>query len=425
MEAERAKDELRDILSRMIGAEVRYTRLGYWMRQAPYGYTSEKIETRNGKRTILRPDPIEAPLIRKMFELRALGTFSDQEICNQVNAMGFRTRIRYKRSRHDRTQITSQSGDGLLNVRALWRLMRHTVYAGVNIEKWTDGKPVRCVFDGIVDINLFNQANRGKFGIIEDCDNLETFTKKVPDFLAKKGVHNSDFPYRRYVGCPICGCPLLGSASRGKNGKHYPAYHCSNHGHYFRVPKDELEANVAEFIGHITVSQTQIDMVVDAVLQEWERRQLDMVAITNNYDKRIKELKDEAGMTLRSMKSLTSQTAIRYMEEDLLRIEGEIQTLEDNKKGINESQPKNTEKIISRVKYFLENMDKLLMKQIDPIKKAQFFGVIFDKIPLYTEITSGKQNSPHFTEVNSLFRALSSNNFHLVIPPGIEPGLPG
>ncbi len=34
LEAERAKDEMRDIMSRMIGAEIRYSRLGYWVRAA-------------------------------------------------------------------------------------------------------------------------------------------------------------------------------------------------------------------------------------------------------------------------------------------------------------------------------------------------------------------------------------------------------
>ena len=45
LEAERASDEKRDIMSRMIGAQIRYTRLGYWMRRPLYGYTSEKVET--------------------------------------------------------------------------------------------------------------------------------------------------------------------------------------------------------------------------------------------------------------------------------------------------------------------------------------------------------------------------------------------
>lgn len=55
LEAERSKDEVRDILSRVIGAEIRYTQMGYYMRRPPYGFISEKVETQHGKRTILKP----------------------------------------------------------------------------------------------------------------------------------------------------------------------------------------------------------------------------------------------------------------------------------------------------------------------------------------------------------------------------------
>lgn len=243
LEAERAKDELRDILSRMIGAEVRYTRLGYWMRQAPYGYVSEKIETRNGKRTILKPHPTEAPLVRKLFELRALGTYTDQEICDQINALGYKSRITYKRSKHDCTRIIGKTGGNPLSVKTLCKMVRHPIYAGINVEKWTEDKPVQCAFDGLVNLDLFNRANRGKFGITQNGDSFEVYKEQPTPHLVNKGVRNAEFAYRRFIGCDICGRPMLGSASRSKNGRHYPAYHCSNHGHYFRVPKDTLEAD--------------------------------------------------------------------------------------------------------------------------------------------------------------------------------------
>jgi site-specific DNA recombinase len=85
LEAERSKDELRDIMSRIIGAEVRYTRLGYWMRRPPYGYTSEKTDTHNGKRKVLMPLQEEAKFIRKMYELRAAGQHTDKEIATIIN----------------------------------------------------------------------------------------------------------------------------------------------------------------------------------------------------------------------------------------------------------------------------------------------------------------------------------------------------
>lgn len=416
LEAERAKDELRDILSRMIGAEVRYTRLGYWMRQAPYGYVSEKIETRNGKRTVLRPHPVEAPFVAKLFEMRALGTYTDQEICDKLNGMGFKTRTRYKRSKHDRTRIVSQTGGGALTPGALWKLVQHPIYAGVNVEKWTEGRPVRCAFDGLVSLETFNRANKGRVGLVERGDELEFVKSESTRVVVNAGTRSPEFPYKRFVGCSECGRPLLGSASRGKNGKYYPAYHCSNHGHYFRVTKEELENTVAEFIGLIKPSQEQIELVTKAVLNEWQKRQEDNVRVLASYDERIDELQAEARQTVRSMKALTSVTAVQYMEEDLLRIESQIQQLEADKQALGSADMAKVERVVARVRYFLENMEELLLQQIDPVKKAQFFGVLFDRIPKYSEITPGTQKSPLFTEVISSLELLGSDKFRLVSP---------
>ena len=121
LEAERAKDELRDIMSRMIGAEIRYTQMGYWMRRPPYGYVSEKIETTNGKRCILKPQPTEAPFMIKMFELKAQSTLDDHEIAAELNRIGFKTRTEILRSKTDRSQIIAQRGGGSLTAKMLNR----------------------------------------------------------------------------------------------------------------------------------------------------------------------------------------------------------------------------------------------------------------------------------------------------------------
>src|SRR3989344_4401990 len=93
LEAERAKDEMRDIMSRMICAEIRYSRMGYWVRMAPFGFITGKIETPNGKRTILKPHPVESTWIIKMFDLRCRGTLTDHQIVEEINNLGFKTRV--------------------------------------------------------------------------------------------------------------------------------------------------------------------------------------------------------------------------------------------------------------------------------------------------------------------------------------------
>ncbi len=42
LEVERAKDEMRDIMSRMIDVEIRYSQMGYWVRVAPMGFMNKK-----------------------------------------------------------------------------------------------------------------------------------------------------------------------------------------------------------------------------------------------------------------------------------------------------------------------------------------------------------------------------------------------
>jgi DNA invertase Pin-like site-specific DNA recombinase len=168
LEAERAKDEVRDILTRMIGSEIRYTQLGYWSRAARYGYQTQKVETPNGRRVILVEQPEQAPIIRKMYELRAQGNLSDDDIAAEMNRMGFKTPIKVIRSKEDRVTIVKRVGGKLMTGKLLRAYIKKTIYAGVNTEKWVNSKPVKCKFDGLVSYELFNQANRGKIVITEN-----------------------------------------------------------------------------------------------------------------------------------------------------------------------------------------------------------------------------------------------------------------
>lgn len=101
---------MRDIMSRMVGAEIRYTQLGYWMRQPPYGFKSVKIDTKNGKRVILKSDKNEAKYVTRLFEMRAAHVYTNQQIADELNSMGFRTRVTVVRDKYDRTKIKKQLG---------------------------------------------------------------------------------------------------------------------------------------------------------------------------------------------------------------------------------------------------------------------------------------------------------------------------
>jgi hypothetical protein len=418
-------DELRDIMSRMIGAEIRYTQVGYWMRQPPFGYMSEKIETRHGKRTVLKPHPEEAPLIRKLYELKALGTMSDRQIVDKMNTLGFRTRKTYTRDNNDRSKIIGTKGGNPLEMTKINRYLENPIYAGVVKEKWTNDKPINAAFDGLVSFELYNQANRSRVALHESADGDIEYEKVRPDEKAKKGVRNDEFAYRRFVACPTCNNPLLGSASRSKMGKYYPAYHCSNHGHYFRVPKDEMENRIMLFVKQLKMEDAKIEALMQAVRDEYERRLKTQGGDAKQIDAQIAALRGEISVTLSKIKFLSSPSAIAYIESDVEAMEKKIQQLEQEKSQMTKQKPLDIEAILKKVRYLLEHIDELLLKQANPVRKAQLFGALFNQLPTYDDLNPGTQKTPLFTGVNSVFRLASFEKSLMVIVPGIEPGLSG
>ncbi len=427
LEAERSKDELRDIMSRMIGAEIRYTQNGYWMRQPPYGYQSEKVDTNQGKRTILKPREDEAVYIRKMFELRAEGLLTDQEIVDKLNDTGYHTRTHYVRNKDDLSQVIAKRGGKPLTVKSMQRIITNTIYAGINVEKWTNYSPTKCAFAGLVSTDLYNRANRGKKYIAfnEADGEYEIQRQALKKHLVEKVMNNPEFPYKKFVLCPECRGSLLGSASRGKTGKYYPAYHCSNKGHYFRIPKDQMDERIIQFISRIKVNQDQIDLLIDTVRKEFERRQALSGEDEQSLERHIQTLKGEAEAVLSKIMLLSNPTAIAYLETQIEQIHQKINKLEKEKQQMKGKKPIDIDRILARVRFFLEHLDLLLLKQQNPHKKAQLFGVLFDQLPTYADLDYGTQKIPLFTGVNSVFRLAPLEKSHMVIPRRIELRLPG
>lgn len=425
LEAERAKDELRDIMTRMIGAEIRYTQMGYWMRRAPYGFISEKIETRDGKRCVLKPHPTESKYVIMMFDMR-LKHCTDKQIVEKLNSLGFATRVQYKRDPHDRSKVLKKLGGEPLTVKAMQKLMLNPIYAGVNVEKWTGDRPVHCAFKGLVSIETFNLAHGGKKMIVEnDEGDLQICVKRPDEHLVEKGRRNPDFPFRKHILCPECSNPLGASASRGRNGKYYPAYHCTNYGHYYRIPKEKLEASVANFVRNLQVPQERLDFVLDVIRSEWNLRNQGQLEEIQALADRIAELQKDVANTLDKIRVLTSPTTIKFMEDDLIRLEAQIDKLTKEKERKEPARPADLERILARARHFVENLDELINKQIDPIKKARLFKVIFDRMPTSEDLESRNTKTPLFTGVNPFFQLLKDEKSLMVTPRGVEPRLPG
>lgn len=425
LEAERSKDEVRDILSRVIGAEIRYTQMGYYMRRPPYGFISEKVETQHGKRTILKPHPEESKFIIKLFELRASRQFTDKEIATKLNDMGYRGRTQYRRSKTDRSRIIGETEGTLLDDKKVWRIVRNPIYTGIIIEKWTKHQPVKAMFEGLVSVELFNRANKGKRTIIEMPGNKIAINDNVATRNATpQGARNNEFAFKHYVMCPQCNKPLSGSTSRGKTGKYYSYYHCDKRGHKFRVSKEDLETKIYSFIDGMTFSEERIDKVFAIVREKYEQHIATYEAQTAALNGQITTLEAKARELTRSFATI-APSAQKYVNEELEDIDIQIKRLALERTNMESKKPMNIDKVLSRIKKFSENIGQAIAQQSNDIKKAQLFGLLFKTLPTYNDLTFRNRKTPLFTGVHPVFNLLATDNLHLVISRGIEPRLPG
>lgn len=217
--------------------------------------------------------------------------------------------------------------------------------------------------------------------------------------------------------CPKCEKPLYGSASRGKMGTYYPAYHCNKRGHYFRVSKKNLNDTVYDFIRSLHVTPEYADKLMKAVLSEWEKRQKATYQDKTIIENKIKELESSARLIADKIRMLSSETAIRYMEEDLEKIEKQMAELmeQETQKA---QETINMEEVMGTVKYFLEHLEELLIYGANPEKKAALFSLIFQMAPTYDELVSG---TPQLAPFVALKDDYDASYYQMVTPWGFEP----
>jgi site-specific DNA recombinase len=416
--AESAKAEVRTSLTRMIGQEIDYAQKGFLMRRPPLGLAMEKVETTFGKRSIPKPHHIEAEWIIKIAEMRTNDAYSDDDIVNTLNGMGFQTRKRAIRDKETKRVISYKNGDAL-DKKLLARIISKPIYAGVICEKWTYGKGIKTWgFDGLYDIEVFNKINKGKIKIIDNGTELE-LVKNTKEVIRQK--NNPLYPFKSVILCPVCKTQLLASASRGKSGKKHPAYHCSRNHKRFSASKEELEKTVDAFVARLKFKKDFIKLFEESFLNVWNSLEKDSLDSSITIDTKINTLKIKQSSMLRALAEMESADVKEAMELEIEVIIAELKTLTKQRNNFE----KTCFDIHTALQYatkLMEHPYEILKDTEDSIKKASIFKSFFKRLPDYTQLVNG---TPELSGIFELSAKQNITEDQLVTPRGIEPLLSG
>src|SRR3990167_3184664 len=171
-EAEEARRDRKKILARLIGNEIRLSRLGFFIGHPNFGYQLERQDTEHGSRQALVPRLEEAKYIKLIFDKKIEGVLTDKEIVEMLNGLGYKSRKTRKRhpDKNKKRIVIGYNGEKPLDVEQMYRYLNNPIYAGVMLNTRNGKKePPRLFFgEPIVSIETWNKANEEKAHIYID-----------------------------------------------------------------------------------------------------------------------------------------------------------------------------------------------------------------------------------------------------------------
>jgi hypothetical protein len=156
-------------------------------------------------------------------------------------------------------------------------MMRNPIYAG-KVESPDYGVSTKGNFDPLVDEATFYRAQAVLDGRIV--------------VAGPRQRNHPDFPLRGFVRCDVCGRPLTGSWSKGRN-EHYAYYHCQRQCRAVNISKATLEGAFVDELALLQPTHGYMRLVKDRILHVWEQRRAEASERTTEQERRVKAIQQK------------------------------------------------------------------------------------------------------------------------------------
>ncbi|QQR65444.1 recombinase family protein [Candidatus Kaiserbacteria bacterium] len=427
--AEMGKEDVANILTRTVNTSFSRASLGFKLREANYGYKNVVILANDGKqKTIQLPHEQEAPQIIALFDKTVEGVLTEQEIVDHINSLGYKSRDRklWNGKKGDKRIIGVKVGNKL-TIKQMQKYRKNPIYCGVNIENWGKIQKKKIItktqYKGLVSIEKFNQANKGKVYVEELPENkIKLFYDLNPEkILKRRQKFRKDYLFKNVVLCDVCKKPFLASPSTSKNKEKYSFYHCSRTHKYYGKPQSEVDKAMMTFLSKIKFSDKYHSILKKVLTHKHKQEQEKSLDTQIVINQRITGIQSELRETLTAIKKSNSELVKDEMERDFERLSMDLRQVQGERKKIELS--------YEEVTLFLEYSKNLMEHPIDMFldissyaEQMAIYKILFLEFPTYKEVLSGTPKISLFFKVSDENRDDKSLD---VTPRRIELRFPG
>lgn len=318
-----AKAEWDKILQRTIPKEIKLEQQWYQVRQANYWLKNKKIQTPEWVWVIQIPDEMWHHL-KEMFIARARWILTDKEIVDIAN-------INWCKKRSWKP----------MDVKYMRELIENPIYAGIRIWKWTWEKPVIVPYEPLVDITIWNMANKWK-KIIHKYENKVVIEENSNKRKKIEKVNTENFIFRGMIF--YCGKAMR--AYTTKNNVYYrewvwvkPPFNISQNNLFkilweeiknYSLPdelKKEMENGITKFLKKQYKNDDKLELSLEKELQKikeetkeiakkwaiWKISDFIMQEILEENEAKIKEIEMKI-IEIKKQKVVLSHEAVELLK---------------------------------------------------------------------------------------------------------------
>lgn len=367
------------------GGMVEGVRSGRWMWKAPLGYVNTRV---NGAKNIaLDPREDYASTLAAAWSLIDAGC-SETETLRTLNG------------------ILEDKHYPTLRIQSLSRMLRNKLYIGV-VEGFGLSTKSSSITP-LLDESLFWRVQN----ILDGNKNQGNKYSKINPLYPLRGVLRDKNGHK-----------MTGSSPRG-NGGVYPKYHCPKcKGMKISYDVSRVDSEFIEYSKRITIKNDIKAALKEAILLNLGNEALTNEKEVKKLNKRLVAIKAEKGIVVQKniMNILPDQTT----REQLAEYEREEASIKMRLHQF-EAKSEDADELLSFGINKLSNLAETFAAIDDPAVRFRFQKWLFPTGLSYDGEKFGTTTLPLILRVkqNTLAGALPDKSL-LVIPPGIEPGLPG
>ena len=169
------------------------------------------------------------------------------------------------------------------------------------------------------------------------------------------------------------------------------------------MPQAEFDATIERFVKSIELEPQHIDKLLEMIEVSWRAQQQQRAQNDQQLIEQRQALEAQIRVTVDRMKVITSETALKYMGNDIEDAEKQIKEL-DSKLANKAEDEVDIVQILQYARYLLKHLSELILDLSNPLRKAAFFGVIFNQMPSYADLDFETHEKSPLPGVNGLFR---------------------